>query len=72
MKVVSCSRKAMLYYVGQEVDSKDVIRKKRCDWCATEILTVEKQVCMLTPPKKDRIKDLGRTAQQDSVWRSRD
>ena len=72
MKAVPCDRRSMLAYAGHDVGDQDIIRRKRCDWCATEVLTVEKRVCLLTPPNKDRIKELGRSSQQDTVWRPRD
>ena len=72
MKAVPCDRRSMLAYAGHDVGDQDIIRRKRCDWCATEVLTVEKRVCLLTPPNKDRIKELDRSSQQDTVWRPRD
>lgn len=70
--MVRSSRKDLAYYAGRDLEDKDLLRKKRCDWCATEVVTVEKLVAMLTPPKKDRIKQLGRSKHYDTMWNPRD
>jgi hypothetical protein len=48
------------------VNDADKVRKKRCDWCALEVVTVERIAGMLTPPNGDRIEELAKSRLPES------
>ena len=73
LRVVSADRRGMLPFCGGPVGEADTVRRKRCDWCALAVVTVERIAGMLTPPNGDRIEELSKARLPESGLRySRD
>ena len=44
----------------EPVRGADLLRKRGCDWCAAEVVTSERIMGLITPPREDRIEELER------------
>lgn len=63
----------MLPFCGGKVSDADKVRKKRCNWCALTVVTVERVAGMLTPPDGEKIEKLSKTRFSEvGLWDSRD
>lgn len=57
-KTAGMKRSTLASMSDAHVADGDVVRRRACDWCAAEVVTAERIVGMLTPPREDRIAEL--------------
>ena len=59
-----CSQKnttkktTLLSFCSGETKEADTLRRRRCDWCAVEVVTAERVAGLLTPPKGEKLEEL--------------
>jgi hypothetical protein len=71
MLVRSSDRRSLLPLCDGAIRDTDILRRRFCDWCAMELVTSERIQGLITPPKKDRMKelDIARTGKKNpAVW----
>jgi transcriptional regulator NrdR family protein len=51
-------RRSLLPLCDGAIRDTDVLRRRACDWCATELVTSERIEGLITPPLKDRMQEL--------------
>ena len=72
LRVVRCTdRRALLPLCDEAIRDTDTLRRRTCDWCATELVTSERIQGLITPPKKERMEELAnaRTGKKNpAVW----
>ena len=59
LRVVRCTdRRTLLPLCDEAIRDTDTLRRRTCDWCATELVTSERIQGLITPPKKERMEEL--------------
>lgn len=71
LRVRMADRRSLLPLCDGAIRDTDVLRRRFCDWCAAELVTAERIEGLITPPKKERMKELSHAAlrKKDSAMR---
>lgn len=62
----SAGREALLKAAGISARSNDMVRRRMCDWCGVEVVSIERVEAMLSPPNEERLKTLEKADKQES------
>lgn len=57
---VRSDRGRLTPFLSKKANREDVVRRKRCEWCALDVVTVERVEAMLTAPDGNKIAELER------------
>ena len=71
LMVVRSDRQRLVPFLSKKANREDVVRRKRCEWCALDVVTVERVEAMLTAPDGDKIAELERAEKRRSFSKVR-
>ena len=58
--MVRSDRERLIPLLSKKANKEDAVRRKRCEWCALDVITVERVEVMLTAPDGNKIAELER------------
>ena len=71
LKSVRTYRRSLETLLPKKPSDGDVVRRKRCEWCALDVLTVEHIEVMLTAPDGGKIAELERAQKRQPSYKVR-
>jgi transcriptional regulator NrdR family protein len=64
---IKVKKETLLSFCSGETKEGDTLRRRRCDWCAAEVVTAERVAALLTPPKGEKIAELEKAKRSSST-----